>query len=223
MGTPAKAKSKKPCKYGARTRDGFCPKKPKAAKKAKKACKYGPRDADGYCPKKPSSYGGEERDPYRSEAREPGRVKIAPRRGAGTAEKLATKAVEQVATSTLRRLAQKAQRNPEQASAAGGAAVALARTSVKKALATGAGRMALGSVALAGIAAYAATTYIIKRVARNKEEKAQQAYEAALAYREARAAARRVVNRDLTPAENRSLGAEFKATLRRLGIPISGV
>lgn len=48
--------SSRPCKYGPRDEDGYCPKKPKAPKKAKKPCKYGPRDAQGYCPKKPSSY-----------------------------------------------------------------------------------------------------------------------------------------------------------------------
>lgn len=54
---------KRPCKYGPRDADGFCPKKPatpraaKAAKAPKKKppCKYGPRDADGYCPKKPKT------------------------------------------------------------------------------------------------------------------------------------------------------------------------
>lgn len=52
----ATAASSRPCKYGPRGEDGYCPKKPKAAKKPKKPCKYGPRDAQGYCPKKPSSY-----------------------------------------------------------------------------------------------------------------------------------------------------------------------
>jgi len=221
-GGKSKAKKKPPCKYGPRDRDGYCPKKPKAAKKAKKPCKYGPRDADGYCPKKPSRYdGGEE---YQAPGRrEPDRVKITPRRGAGTAEKLATKVAEQVATSTLRRLATKAQRNPEQATAAAGAATAVARSSVKKALASGVGRAALGGIALAGIASYAATTYILQRRARNKEEREQQAYEAALAYRESRAAAARQKGAPLTPAENRSLGTEFRATLRRLGISTAGV
>lgn len=56
-GAPIRKKaSKKPCKYGERDAEGFCPKKPKGparAKKSKAPCKYGPRDADGFCPKKP--------------------------------------------------------------------------------------------------------------------------------------------------------------------------
>lgn len=55
------APAERPCKYGPRDEEGYCPKKPKAAKrgssgssraKKKPPCKYGPRDADGYCPKK---------------------------------------------------------------------------------------------------------------------------------------------------------------------------
>jgi len=60
-GAPIKKRpsSKRPCKYGPRDADGYCPKKPKASSskatttaRKKPPCKYGPRDADGYCPKK---------------------------------------------------------------------------------------------------------------------------------------------------------------------------
>jgi hypothetical protein len=60
-GAPVKKKtaSKRPCKYGPRDADGYCPKKPKATRSSsttktasKRPCKYGPRDADGRCPKK---------------------------------------------------------------------------------------------------------------------------------------------------------------------------
>lgn len=55
---PTRKKGKPPCKYGPRGADGYCPKRPKAAKstRAKPPCKYGPRTASGKCPKKPKSF-----------------------------------------------------------------------------------------------------------------------------------------------------------------------
>lgn len=52
--TPKKAK--RPCKYGPRDSEGFCPKKPKSSGSrvsSKRPCKYGPRDSNGLCPKRP--------------------------------------------------------------------------------------------------------------------------------------------------------------------------
>lgn len=59
--TSRRSRSTRPCKYGARDSDGFCPKKPRSsgsstapkAQRSKPPCKYGPRGSDGYCPKKP--------------------------------------------------------------------------------------------------------------------------------------------------------------------------
>ncbi len=63
---PSRSKGKRPCKYGARTEEGLCPKKPKSTSsrsskstpsggRAKPPCKYGPRDSNGHCPKKPKA------------------------------------------------------------------------------------------------------------------------------------------------------------------------
>lgn len=66
--SPASPRPARPCAYGPRGADGYCPKRPaKSASttptpsasaapripKPKPACRYGPRGADGYCPKKP--------------------------------------------------------------------------------------------------------------------------------------------------------------------------
>jgi len=214
-----KGAKKPPCKYGRRDEDGYCPKKPKAAKKGKKPCKYGPR-VDGYCPKKPS------RNPYSEEAeaeylpRTSSRKKAAkkaPARKVSTLEKAATKAAEQAAQSALKRAAAAARRNPEWTAGAAG----FAGTKVSK-LPMAAKVAALSGVALAGIAAFAATTYIITKRARDKEEREQQAFEAAQAYRQARLQAALQKGSALTPAENRALGAEFRAKLRELKIPVPG-
>lgn len=62
---PAPAsRSARPCAYGPRGADGYCPKRPAnststrtprapAAPRPKPPCRYGPRGEDGYCPKKP--------------------------------------------------------------------------------------------------------------------------------------------------------------------------
>ena len=71
----------------------------------------------------------------------------------------------------------------------------------------------LSLAAMAGIAAYAATTYIITKRARNKEERAQQAYEAAQAYREARLMAAEKQGRPLSAAQLATLSRQFKAKL----------
>jgi len=194
----------------------------KKAKKAKKPCKYGPRDADGYCPKKPSRnpFAEEGDAPAAAPRRKKAAAKKAPARKASAAEKAITKAAEAAAMRGLTKLQRKAADPAFQTAAAGLAGTSVRSLSkIPKAAAVG----ALSGIALAGIAAFAATTYILQRRARNKEEREQQAYEAALAYREARAAAARQKGAPLTPAENRSLGTEFKATLRRLGISTAGV
>ncbi len=213
----AKGSKKPPCKYGPRTSEGLCPKKPKAAKKGKKPCKYGAR-VDGYCPKKPSTRYSEEAEPeYMPRASKKKAAKKAPARKVSTLEKVATKAAETAAQNALKRAQAAARRNPEWTTAAAG----LAGTKVSQ-LPKAAKVAALSGVALAGIAAFAATTYIITKRARDKEEREQQAFEAAQAYRQARLQAAVQKGSALTPAENRTLGAEFRAKLRALKIPVPG-
>ena len=213
--------SSRPCKYGPRGDDGFCPKKPKAAKKAraKKACKYGPRDADGYCPKKPSS------NPWRN-AEEVITTKITGKSSTARAqakspqqrstERAVTRVAEKAAETALAKLAKKAQDNPGWSSAAAG----LAGTKVSKVgqLAKGAKVGVLGTLALAAIASYAATTWIITRKAKNREQKLVQAAEAAEAYREGRKLAAIKKGAPLTQGELNTLAKEFKKQIAKLGI-----
>lgn len=64
--TKKRSASKRPCAYGPRDADGYCPKRQRATassgssrtKKPKPPCKYGPRGSDGYCPKKPKVSNG---------------------------------------------------------------------------------------------------------------------------------------------------------------------
>lgn len=62
--TTATPRAARPCAYGPRGADGYCPKRPSqaqrlaatgAAPRASRPCAYGPRGADGYCPKKPAA------------------------------------------------------------------------------------------------------------------------------------------------------------------------
>lgn len=217
----AKGAKKPPCKYGPRDEEGRCPKQPKKAKKGKKPCKYGPR-VDGYCPKKPSSnpYAEEAEAEYMPKPAKKKAAKKAPARKVSTLEKAATKAAETAAQNALKRAAAAARKNPEWA--AGAAGIAGTKVSQIGKLPKAAKVAALSGVALAGIAAFAATTYIITKRARDKEEREQQAFEAAQAYRQARLQAALQKGSALTPAENRALGAEFRAKLRELKIPVPG-
>lgn len=222
----ASSGSKKPCKYGPRDSDGFCPKAPKKPKKAraKKPCKYGPRDADGYCPKKPSS------SPWKN-AEEVVVAKVTGKSSTARAkakspqqrnvEKAVTKVAEKVTETALAKLAKKVEQNPEWSTAAAG----LAGTKVSQIgkLKGAVAVASLSGVLLAGIAAYAATTYIITRSARNKEQRQQQAFEAAQAYRQARQLAAVQKGKALTAAELKTLANEYRRQLKALGISATGV
>lgn len=213
--------SSRPCKYGPRDADGKCPKAPKKPKKAraKRACKYGARDADGYCPKKPSA------NPWKN-AEEVITTKITgksstARKASKTpqeraTERAVTKVAEKAAETALSKLAKKVEENPGWSTAAAG----LAGTKVKNigTLAKGTRAGVLGAIALAGIAAYAATTYIITRKAKNREQKLVQAAEAAEAYREARKLAAVKKGAALTQGELNTLAKEFKKKIASLGI-----
>jgi len=67
--TKAAPRAPRPCMYGPRDENGYCPRKPSAAAQrgaqtlaggvstagGGRPCKYGPRGEDGYCPKKPAA------------------------------------------------------------------------------------------------------------------------------------------------------------------------
>jgi hypothetical protein len=79
-----------------------------------------------------------------------------------------------------------------------------------------------GTVALAmlaGVASYYATTYIINRLAAAKEARTPDhiAYEAAMAYRQARLDAAAKAGRELTSKEAAFLASEFKKKLATIG------
>lgn len=185
-------------------------------KKAKKPCKYGPRDADGYCPKKPSRFADsglldDEPKPRKKSA-------AAKRRSTAKINKYADAIYTGVSKAAAETFSKKENRERAKELASG-----LANLPVGAALKGGAvGAALLSGVALAGIAAFAATHYIITRRARNKEEKEQAAYEAALAYRQARAdAVAKQGGKPLTAAQQQLLASAFKTKLMELGISSS--
>lgn len=182
--------------------------KAKKAKKAKRACKYGPRDADGYCPKKPSRYdsGGDILD-----ALEPPRRVTS--RASATRRKLtagATKATQQLVEGVVRSAANPATRE---------AVKAVGRLNVRDVVASGAaGYGLLGGVALAGIAAFAITSYLVHRNPRKREEKLAAAFEASQAYRAARTMAAESQGKPLTKTQQQVLAREFKKKLEAIGV-----
>jgi len=192
---------------GRRTTKKKKAKRAKKAKKAKRACKYGPRDADGYCPKKPSRF--ESGDVF--DALEPPRRVTS--RASATRRRLttgATKAAQQLVEGVVRSAANPATRE---------AVKAVGRLNVRDVAASGAaGYGLLGGVALAGIAAYALTTYLVHRKPKKREEQLAAAAEAAQAYRAARVMAAESQGKPLTAAQQRVLAAEFKKKLAALGI-----
>lgn len=218
--------SKRPCKYGPRTEEGLCPKAPKKPRKAaaKKPCKYGPRDADGYCPKRPSS------NPWKN-AEEVVVAKVTGKSATARAkaktpqqrsvEKAVTKVAEKAAEAGLQKLAKKVEDNPGWATAAAG--LAGSKVSNIGKLAVGARVATISGVLAAGVIAYALTTYLITRSARNKEQRQQQAYEVALAYRESRKLAAVKKGAALTASELKTLATEYKRQLKALGISATGV
>lgn len=194
------------------------PKQKKARKKkGKKPCKYGPRDADGYCPKKPS------RNPFADDASEeapapkarPKKLTKKQKDAERTLKKITDKGADKLVENTFAVL-----KDPVKAKAAATAIKTIAKMNVGDVAKAGAaGYTLLGGVALAGIAAFAATHYIITRRAANKEAKQQQAYEAALAYRQARAdAMAKQGGKPLTAAQQTLLSSAFKKELAKLGL-----
>ena len=76
---------------------------------------------------------------------------------------------------------------------------------------------AAGLAILAGVASYYGTTWIVEKI-RKARDPAERAYELATAYRNARREAATKLGRQLTPEENKYLGAELQAQLVKMGI-----
>lgn len=186
-------------------------KKSAKSSRAKKPCKYGPRDSEGYCPKKPrkARRGGSGNS---VEAFLDAPVRRAPKRGTQIkrdVEKLGAQGLN----AGMLYLA-----NPVNRATAGGVARAVAGLNVKDLAKGGAvGASFLGAAALAGIAAYAATSWIITRGKQKKEDLQQQQYEVAQAYRAARDAAKIAQGGvPLTSAQLSVLSAAYKKAAAKL-------
>jgi len=94
---------------------------------------------------------------------------------------------------------------------------ALLRSPVSK-VATASFAGTLSAVALAGIASYSITTYILEARKRRKMDRAEQAAAAADAYRAARIAAAEKQGQPLTSKQQAQLAAIFKTKLSSLGL-----
>jgi len=194
-----KPKPKRACKYG-RGADGYCKKKGKRAGGAsKRPCKYG-RGADGYCNKKPSDTSWYDRPGTTAKSDTTGTTRTT----SPTVEKAAEKVAEKATNKAL-----------DHAKSAGVTAtiIKLLKTPVSQV-----GKKALGTAAIAGIAAYAATTWIITRRAKTKAEKQRQAFEAGEAYKQARKLAQEANKGPLTAAQQAQLSAAFRSQLAKLGL-----
>jgi len=216
---PKRKASKRACKYGARV-NGLCPKKPKSgsSKKGKKPCKYG-RGSDGYCKKKPSAA----RESYDFTQEEAPAPKPRKKKASAAERKLTTSAgkVGGLIGEKVGSAAYKAVSNKENRKALSDfLKVPVSAIPALPALGKAA---ALGGVAIAGIAAFAITTYLVQKRAANKEQKQQQAFEVAQAYRQARLLAAEKQGKPLSAAQQAQLSAAFKSKLKSMGIDTSSL
>lgn len=223
---PSRAKSagggsKRPCKYGPRDADGFCPKAPRRSSgrsgASKRPCKYGPRDADGYCPKKPAS----ERQILETA---PPKEPRAPTRRPTRAERQLERNVDRIVQRGARDVARRgAESRPAQLAAATGAAAWRKLQTPVKTLAAGGAASAsatLGLVIAAGVGSFLATSKILKSIAARKERRQAAAFEAAQAMRRARLDAEEKLGRKLTLVELRRIAREFdlNTLMRKAGL-----
>lgn len=210
--------------------DGTKPARKGRAKKAPKrkpACKYGPRGPDGLCPRKPRA------TVVGRALAKVGGIRATTRGRQSIATRLARKAEGRVSTvaATLaltkgRALTTAARRAATRLAGPGvkgsipAAAKAILRSPVSKVASAGAAGFSatLGAVALAGIASFAITTYIINARKKRRMDRAELAAAAADAYRQARADAVAQKGAPLSGLEHQVLAAEFKRQLSDLGL-----
>lgn len=197
-------RSKPPCKYGPRDENGYCPKKPPSGSgartasmssgRSRAACKYGPRGPDGLCPKKP-----------KTQAQVTRQIK-------GVTKVAETYIPEFIASGGV-------------AAAKGAGKAVLSGSSIgtvaKGGLAAGVGAIgtSVAAAALAGVAAYYGTTWILEQLAQKRLANTPEyrKFEAANAYRAARNQAARELGRELNAAEHKYLAEQFKASLKKIG------
>lgn len=173
--------------------------KAKRAPKAKPACKYGPRDADGRCPKKP-------------------RKGTTPR--VGKTVTAATRRLETKATNAIVRGAQEGLSSVATQVAAKGGIKAATKETLNKSIpviggvATTVGK-ALGVAAVAGVAAFIATTAIIRAHKTYDDQVRAAKANAADAFRRARLEYEAMVGRSATLPEIKTLYAYFQSKLKQ--------
>lgn len=215
--SPAKARSKK------RKGSGGPPRKAKA----KKPCKYGPRDADGYCPKKPRRGGG---DPWETDA-DLGYLPEAPKpraekprkktRAEAAASRRLNTALERAATRTISGGATKVLRSKPAARAVEGAARTARYLGTSVTALSGAGAAgAVGLAIAAGVGAFMATRSILARIRDRKERAQQAAFVAAQNIRQTRLDAEARLGRLVTKAELGRIRDAFNLTelMRKAGL-----
>lgn len=191
----ASTRRQRPCKYGPRDADGYCPKKPSSgrARGGGRPCKYGPRGADGYCPKRPTS--------SRS---------TAPRSTSSGGTSARTTAAEE-----RRREAAITEAATAAAQLAGQAYISrrelgqLARVNVRNLPRAG----VIGGAIAVGLAAFLATTAALRGIRNKKERKQREQFLAARAYRLARINAEEQFGRPLRREEHDLLAAEWRDKL----------
>lgn len=204
----------------------------KKAKKPKPPCKYGPRGADGLCPKKPRmeastfDFGADAPSTSaRAPAKKSSASSLAERVIVGSAKEAAQTVIQQTVPKlrlTKKQMASQTRiliAEGKKSTGAAVARVASAAAKVGKTLAAPVAALSGTMVAAAlgaGLAAFAATTYLINRIKDKKERKAQAEFQAAQAYRQARLVAEQQKGSPLTAGEQASLSRQFKDAIARI-------
>lgn len=195
---PRKAKAKPPCKYGPRDADGYCPKKPKAAK---------PYDWEADLPEAPAPAAkAKPKKPTKAEA-------AARRRFESAVERQVRGAITKGGTKVLK--SKTAARAADQAARAG----RYLGTSVTALSGAGAAG-AVGLAIAAGVGAFMATSRILKAIRDRKERAQQAAFAAAQGMRQTRLDAEARLGRPLTKAELGKIRDAFDLTnlMRKAGL-----
>lgn len=196
-GTASRSRQR-PCKYGPRDADGYCPKKPSTARARSggRPCKYGPRGADGYCPKKPSAGRRTTSSSSRTTSAGPKPPTAAERRRQEAAITEAATAAAQIGGQAYinRAAIARVARSPLSA---------LPRAGV------------IGGAIAVGLAAFLATTAGLKKIRNKRKKREQEQYLAARAYRLARLNAIEQFGRPLRAEEHDLLAAEWRDKLPR--------
>lgn len=195
------------------------------AKKKKPACKYGPRDADGYCPKKPKAAKATQLEETVWLPEAPAKPKAPAKKKQTKAEAAARRrfesAVERQVKGAITKGGTKVLKSKTAARAAEGAARAGRYLGTSVTALSGAGAAgAVGLAIAAGVGSFMATSAILKRIRDRKERAQEAAFQAAQAMRTTRLEAEARLGRPLTKAELAKVRDAFNLTelMRKAGL-----